>query len=81
MHRHSLIGFSSYLTNNRTELILRRDERLGPLLDSFESDSRDDTGFLERIHALILAETEATYNDLFHDTSLEMGKVSHAGVK
>lgn len=56
------------------ELILRRDPRLSTLLQRFESKSAADSEFLEKIHELILDESMAVYNELFSDTSLEVGK-------
>lgn len=57
-----------------TELILRRDPRLGPLIEKFEKKDSVDMGFLEEVHALIGAEAQSLYDELFADTSLEVGK-------
>jgi hypothetical protein len=55
--------------------VLRRDPRLPEILKAFESKtSSTDSGFLEEIHELILDESEALYDDLFNDTSIEVGK-------
>lgn len=55
-------------------MILRRDPRLIPLLTQFESKISGDNSFIEKIHDLILTESESLYLDLFVDTSLEVGK-------
>jgi SAM-dependent methyltransferase len=56
------------------ELILRRDPRVASLLHKFESKEAGDATFLQQIHQLIEDESFALYNDLFFDTSLEVGK-------
>jgi SAM-dependent methyltransferase len=56
------------------ELILRRDPRIATLLHKFESKEAGDATFLQQIHQLIEDESLALYNDLFFDTSLEVGK-------
>lgn len=82
------------------ELILRRDPRLKPLIERFETKEANDMTFLEQIHNLIgklyslnlyiylfifliffffiyfiiADEAQILYNDLFVDTSLEVGK-------
>jgi len=56
------------------ELILRRDPRLIKLLKKFETTESHNSEFLEQIHNLIREEANALYNELFVDTSLEVGK-------
>lgn len=56
------------------ELILRRDARLHPILAKFEAKEAGDSSFLEQIHELIRDEAQLLYDDLFRDTSLEVGK-------
>lgn len=56
------------------ELILRRDTRLSAVLANFEQQRMGDGQFLEAIHELITEESMILYNDLFNDTSLEVGK-------
>jgi hypothetical protein len=56
------------------DLILRRDPRLKPLIDKFENKAANDASFLENLHELIAGEAHTFYDDLFADTSLEVGK-------
>eukprot|EP00607_Mallomonas_marina_P010066 CAMPEP_0182417376 /NCGR_PEP_ID=MMETSP1167-20130531/1836_1 /TAXON_ID=2988 /ORGANISM="Mallomonas Sp, Strain CCMP3275" /LENGTH=465 /DNA_ID=CAMNT_0024590893 /DNA_START=53 /DNA_END=1450 /DNA_ORIENTATION=- len=56
------------------ELILRRDPRLLELLRRFESKETGDNAFMESIHDLIEDESHSLYNELFSDTTLELGK-------
>lgn len=56
------------------ELALRRDERLIQLLSKFETKQTDDAAFLQSIHECIEQESEVIYNDIFHDTSTDVGK-------
>jgi hypothetical protein len=56
------------------ELVLRRDPRLFQILSKFESRSSADSSFLEQIHNLIEEESRILYDELFEDTSLEVGK-------
>eukprot|EP01041_Mallomonas_annulata_P000761 gene761-1448_t len=56
------------------ELILRRDPRLLDLLKRFESKETGDNAFMEKIHELIEDESQALFNELFAETSLELGK-------
>lgn len=56
------------------ELILRRDPRLLDLLRRFESKETGDNAFMESIHDLIEDESSALFNELFAETSLEVGK-------
>lgn len=56
------------------ELILRRDNRLIALLERFETKEAGDNTFLETIHDLIEDESQSLFNDLFAETSLELGK-------
>jgi len=57
------------------ELILRRDPKVKFLLDRFESDTYSgDSLFLEKLHNLIEEESFSLYNDIFSETSLELGK-------
>jgi len=56
------------------ELILRRDSRLDGLLNKFEYKRSGDSSFLEMLHDLIMEEARSTYEELFGDTSLELGK-------
>eukprot|EP01033_Poteriospumella_lacustris_P004400 gene4400-3139_t len=74
----TLLAKDKIISNNgkafMKELILRRDPRLEPLIEKFESKDSVDMGFLEEVHNLIGAEAQALYDDLFSDTSLEVGK-------
>ena len=74
----TLLAKDGIISNNGKcflkELILRRDPRLIELLDSFESRDAGDTTFIESIHDLIEDESFALYNELFADTTLEVGK-------
>jgi len=56
------------------EMVLRRDNKLDSIMSRFDRYSAGDATFLEQINELIRMESEATYNELFVDTSLEMGK-------
>ena len=56
------------------ELVLRRDPRLQVLLDTFETKETSDGNFLEQLHDLIMEESIILFNELFADTSLEVGK-------
>jgi SAM-dependent methyltransferase len=79
-----LLLLAALLTNDRIisnngksflkELILRRDSRLGVLLQAFEGQNSGDSAFLETLHDLIMDEANQLYNELFFDTSLEVGK-------
>jgi hypothetical protein len=44
------------------------------LIDKFEKKETNDMSFLEQVHDLIAHEAGSMYNDLFCDTSLEIGK-------
>ena len=44
------------------------------LLTDFESKVIDDSNFLQNIHSCIEQESEVLYNDIFHDTSTDVGK-------
>jgi hypothetical protein len=57
-----------------SELTLRRDKRLFDLLTLFESKEAADNTFLEKLNILIEEESQSLYNDLFSDTSIELGK-------
>lgn len=74
----SLLAKDRAISNNGKaflkELILRRDPRLGTLLSKFEAKDISDTSFMEGIHQLIQEESLVLYNQLFADTSLEVGK-------
>jgi SAM-dependent methyltransferase len=74
----SLLAKQGTISNNAKsflkEMILRRDGKLAAILAPFEHQTDADVGFLEQLHELIRNESEATYNDLFTDTSLEIGK-------
>lgn len=74
----SLLANDGVISNNGKailkELILRRDPRLITLLSQFESKISGDNSFIEKIHELILVESESLYLELFADTSLEVGK-------
>jgi SAM-dependent methyltransferase len=63
-----------FLSLTMLELILRRDPRLKPLIDKFESKDANDVTFLEQLHELVSNEAHYLYEDLFADTSLEVGK-------
>ena len=56
------------------ELVLRRDPRLGELMDEFDELEEGDASFIEKIHNLIKEESKALYEELFSETSLEVGK-------
>ena len=56
------------------ELILRRDPNISDLLEKFEKKESGDSDFMEQLHTLIETESLALYNELFYDTSLEIGK-------
>lgn len=56
------------------EMVLRRDPRLGSLLARFESVDTVDADFMEQVHAIIQNESQSVFNELFADTSLEVGK-------
>lgn len=79
----SLLAQDRIISNNGKaflkELILRRDPRLASLLRKFESKEAGDSLFLEQIHELIQDEAMAVYNELFVDTSLEVGKTLSKG--
>lgn len=53
---------------------MRRDPRLKSLIEKFEMKETNDMSFLEQVHDLIADEAGSMYNDLFCDTSLEVGK-------
>ena len=63
------------------ELILRRDPRLDALLEQFESKAgaAADSVFLEQIHNLIIDEAADVFNEMFSDTTLEVGKTLSKG--
>eukprot|EP01031_Cornospumella_fuschlensis_P034472 gene34472-41734_t len=76
----SLLTKDHIISNNGKsflkELILRRDPRLTPLISAFEEkQTAGDVNFLEKIHELIVSEAQSVYDDLFSDTSLEVGKM------
>ena len=79
----SLLSKDHIISNNGKsflkELVLRRDPRLASLIRKFESKDIVDSEFLERIHELIQDEAMAVYNELFSDTSLEVGKTLSKG--
>ena len=60
------------------ELVLRDDPRLRAVLRSFESRSGVDAGFLESIHNLVAEASQALFNELFVDTSLEVRATAFA---
>mmetsp|Transcript_20054 Transcript_20054/g.28816 ORF Transcript_20054/g.28816 Transcript_20054/m.28816 type:complete len:415 (+) Transcript_20054:111-1355(+) len=74
----ALLAKDHIISNNAKaflkELILRRDTRIIQLLKKFESKEAGDTTFLDHIHDLIEDEAHAVFNELFSDTSLEVGK-------
>lgn len=57
------------------ELVLRRDARLASVLERFESRCTADATFLETLHELIEEESHILFDELFADTSLEVGKM------
>ena len=77
-----LLLLLSILANDRTisnnaksfikELVLRRDERLTKLYHTFETSG--DVQFIEDLHELIADESLKVYDELFEDTSLDIGK-------
>eukprot|EP01038_Epipyxis_sp_PR26KG_P014928 gene14928-20080_t len=79
----SLLSKDHIISNNGKsfvkELVLRRDSRLGPILQKFESKESGDSSFLEQIHELIMDEAQSLYDDLFFDTTLEVGKTLSKG--
>lgn len=56
------------------EMILRRDPRLGSLLSRFEGKAVVDSAFMDEVHNIIVDEAQSAYDELFQDTSLEVGK-------
>ena len=74
----TLLAKQGTITNNAKsflkEMVLRRDMKLSAIMAKFESKAEADVDFLEELHALLNAESAAVYNDLFADTSLEVGK-------
>ena len=74
----SLLAKQKTISNNAKsflkEMVLRRDTKLSKMLSEFEKKSEPDIQFLEKLHEMIRVESEAVYNDLFTDTSLEVGK-------
>lgn len=74
----SLLANDRIISNNGKaflkELILRRDPKISDLLEMFESKQSGDSSFMEQLHDLIENESLALYNELFFDTSLEVGK-------
>ena len=74
----SLLAKDRVISNNGKailkEMILRRDPRMTPLLENFESQQTQDKSFVESLHELIKNEAGSIYKDLFVDTSLEVGK-------
>ncbi len=74
----TLLAKQGTITNNAKsflkEMVLRRDMKLSALMAKFESKDEADVEFLEQLHEIILNESSAAYNDLFADTSLEVGK-------
>ena len=79
----SLLAKDHIISNNGKaflkELVLRRDPRLASLVRKFESKNIVDSEFLEQIHELIQDEAMTVYNELFSDTSLEVGKTLSKG--
>eukprot|EP01035_Chromulina_nebulosa_P021398 gene21398-27721_t len=74
----SLLSSDRIISNNAKcflkELILRRDPKLTSVLNSFESNQAADYSFIQSLHEIIKTEAEVLYNDLFSDTSIEVGK-------
>mmetsp|Transcript_36292 Transcript_36292/g.62622 ORF Transcript_36292/g.62622 Transcript_36292/m.62622 type:complete len:701 (-) Transcript_36292:44-2146(-) len=74
----ALLTNDSIISNNGKaflkEMILRRDTRAAVLLKRFEVQNSGDSSFLESLHDLIMNEAQSLYNELFFDTSLEVGK-------
>ena len=74
----SLLANDKIISNNGKaflkELILRRDPKISDLLEKFENKESGDSSFMEKLHDLIETEALALYNELFFDTSLEVGK-------
>ncbi len=44
------------------------------MIEKFENKEANDASFLEQLHELVAGEAHATYDDLYADTSLEVGK-------
>jgi hypothetical protein len=61
------------------DLILRRDSRLKSLIAKFELKETNDMSFLEEVHELICDEASSMFNDVFCDTTLEIGKALSKG--
>jgi hypothetical protein len=53
---------------------MKDDTRCISLLKEFESKSSMDTEFLEKVHELLLEQSEYVFDELFYDTPLEIGK-------
>ena len=74
----ALLAKDGLISNNGKvflkELVLKGDERLNDLLARFESKESMDSSFLENVHNLIVEESSKSYDALFFDTSLEVGK-------
>lgn len=80
----TLLAKDRIISNNNKaflkELILRRDARLSPLVAKFEtSGAGENASFLDDLHELVAAETLALFDELFADTSLEVGKALSKG--
>jgi hypothetical protein len=56
------------------ELAVQKDPKLKILLDRFVSETKDNNSFLMSLHSLIKEESEQFYDDMYFDTSTEIGK-------
>jgi SAM-dependent methyltransferase len=74
----SLLASDKIISNNGKsflkELILRRNPTITELLEQFETKEAGDASFIEKLHNLIEGESLALYQELFYDTTLEIGK-------
>ena len=76
----SLLARDGIITNNGKsflkEMVLRRDPRLGDLMETFSTPTTKDNDmeFLEKVNDLIAEESASLFNELMADTSLEVGK-------
>ena len=74
----SILAKDRAISNNAKafikEMVLRRDSKLNRLFLSCESNVSSDSQFLEDLHNMVMEESMMLYNEIFADTSLEVGK-------
>ena len=74
----SILAKDRAISNNSKafikEMVLRRDSKLNRLFLSFESNASSDSQFLEDLHNMVMEESMMLYNEIFADTTLEVGK-------